>query len=236
MDFWRTVLVVFRRWYVVLPAFLLAIGASAAVYASVPVVYISTSVLVLTTPLTGATENVEKPSPDKLTNPFLNFDKGLSTSASLLIQALSTPEMAAELGAAPGSGTTYQVTNGSSNPELLTSGPFVFIAGESEDAGAARDIVKHVADRARVELQKRQTELNAPSPTFITVGDVVPPTTPEAQGGSRTRAAAAALGLGCVAALASAFGAESFAAHRRKRPHRKTPVARKPKAAEPIGV
>jgi hypothetical protein len=237
VDFWRTVIVVFRRWYVVLPAFLLAIGGCAAVYASVPVVYISTSALVLTTPLTGGTEYVEKPDADKLTNPMLNFDKGLSTAAALIIQALGTPEMAAELGAPAGGDPTYEVTNGSSNPELLTSGPFVFIAGTSEDPDSARDIVKKVSERVRVELVKRQSELNAPAPTYITVAEVVPPTTPEASGGSRVRAAAAALGLGVVAALASAYAAESIA-ERRKRTRRPTGSKEpgEPKSPEPVGV
>lgn len=234
MDFWRTVLVLFRRWYVVLPAFLLALGGCAAVYASVPVVYVSTSVLVLTTPLTGATEYVEKPRPDLLTNPLLNFDRGLSTSAALIIQALGTPEMAAQLGAAPGGRTTYQVTNGSTNPELLTSGPFVFIMGESRDRDAAQAVVQRVAAQARVELQRRQEELKAPPQTYITVAEVVPPTTPETQGGSRVRAAAAALGLGVVTALGSGYAAESFFTQRKR--HRPKPQAKKARAPEPVGA
>src|SRR5919198_480277 len=123
MDFWQTVLVVFRRWYVALPAFLLSILAAVGVYSTVPRTFVSSSVLVLTLPTTGASQPADPARPRDQINPLLNFDKGLSTSATILIQALSTPEAATELGVPPGGDTWFEVTNGSSNPELLITGP-----------------------------------------------------------------------------------------------------------------
>ena len=44
MDFWRTVMVLFRRWYITVPAFFLTLGAApAAAYSVVPVQYQSGS-------------------------------------------------------------------------------------------------------------------------------------------------------------------------------------------------
>jgi hypothetical protein len=217
MDFWRTVLVVFRRSYVTVPAFLLAVGMALMVYSSVPVRYVSTAALVLTAPPNGGSI---VPSPNHqpmVTNPLLNFDHGLSMSATIIIQALGTPELATELGAPPGGSTTYQVTNGSSNPELLTSGPFVFIAGEGATSEQAQDIVRRVIDQATLELAALQRELDAPEQTYITMSEVVAPTTPEAHGGSRMRAGAAALALGVIASLAAGFAVESLAAAWRRR-------------------
>ena len=91
MDFWQTVKVVFRRWYVSVPAFLGALGLAALVYGSVPTQYVSTSVLLLTMPKTGPTEQIDANHPNAITNPLLNFDRGLSLSASILIQALYCP-------------------------------------------------------------------------------------------------------------------------------------------------
>lgn len=62
MDFWGTVVVLFRRWYVTLTAFALAVGATLAVYASIPTVYVSTAVLVLTIPTTGGSVQQTVPS------------------------------------------------------------------------------------------------------------------------------------------------------------------------------
>jgi hypothetical protein len=189
MDFWQTILVVFRRWYVALPAFLLSILAALGVYASVPRTYVSTSVLVLTLPTTGSSQPADLDRPRDQINPLLNFDKGLSTSATILIQAISTPETAAELGVPPGSDTWFEVTNGSSNPELLITGPFIFIQGNSSTAAGAVDIVRKVEERARVE--------------------VVQPTEPEAKGGSRIRSAGAAFALALFLSLAATYAFES---------------------------
>jgi hypothetical protein len=233
MDFWSTLSVLLRRWYVVLPAFLATIGGTAAVYTSTPDVYVSHSVLVLTTPRTGPSlpANAER-KPD-LTNPLLNFDHGLSTSASILIQKLGAAETVATLGADPAGTTRYKVSNGSSNPELLTSGPFLFIEGESETGAEARQIVRRVAEQAEIALAAQQQALQAPPSTFITMDEVVPPTTPVAEGGNRARPVAAALGVGLAASVFAAYAAESIAVARRRRKGLAAHVAAEPVGAQP---
>jgi hypothetical protein len=217
MDLWRTLSVLVRRWYLVVPTFLLAIGIAAAIYASTPKRFVSTSVLLLTTPPTGASTPREPGTTNPITNPLLNFGPGLNTSATILIQALSTPETAAALGVSAGSDTQYKVNSGSDNAELLTSGPFVFIEGESSSEAEAKSVVARLVERAHQELENRQRGLEAPVDTFITMTEVMPPTTPKAEGGSRVRAAAAAGALGVMASLAMAYGVESYSESRRRR-------------------
>lgn len=217
MDFWRTALVLIRRWYVVLPAFGLAVLSALLVYSSIPVRYESNAVLVLTTPATVAASPTE---PDRLVtalNPLLHFDQGLNTSAAIVIQALLKPELAAQLGVVPGGDTKYEVNNGSVNPELLITGPFIFITGESVTADGARDIVRRVAAQARIELEKRQQVVDAPEGTHISIDEVVSPTKPLALRGGKARPAAVTLGLGAFAALMAAFAAESIGNARRER-------------------
>jgi hypothetical protein len=222
MDFWQTVLVVFRRWYVTVPAFLGALGVAALVYGSVPTQYVSTSVLLLTTPRTGPTEQVDAKHPNAITNPLLNFEPGLSLSASMLIQTLGTPETAASLGISPSDGTSYQVTNGSTNPELLESGPFVFIEGKSTAPAHAQDIVRRVSAVATENLAERQADVNAPTSTYITLIEVVPPTTPEPLNTRKLRAAGAACALAVSASLAAAFALESITTNRKLRRSKRT--------------
>jgi uncharacterized protein involved in exopolysaccharide biosynthesis len=217
MDVWQTVKVVFRRWYITFPAFLAAIGIASLVYGSVPTQYVSTSVLLLTTPTAGPTERIETEDPNAITNPLLNFDQGLNLSASILIQTLSTRETAASAGISTEGGTSYEVTNGSTNPELLVSGPFVVIEGTSITSQQAQDIVRRVAMLANQDLAERQRELNAPTSTYISVNEVVPATTPEALKTSKLRAAGAAGILGVFASLAAAFAVESIASSKRHR-------------------
>ena len=81
----------------------------------------------LTTPLTGGTEATQSSQPNPLTNPLLNFDRSLALTASIVIQQMNSSEAALALGVTPGGTISYQVTNGSTNPELLESGPFLFV-------------------------------------------------------------------------------------------------------------
>jgi uncharacterized protein involved in exopolysaccharide biosynthesis len=211
MDFWQTVNIVFRRWYITFPAFLAALGVAISVYGSVPTQYVSNSVLVLTTPRTGGTEEIGVKHPNSITNPLLNFEQGLSLSASLLIQTLRSPEAAAALGVSPTSTTSYQVNNGSTNPELLESGPFIFIEGTSKTPQEAQDIVRRVAALASEDLARRQKQLKAPASTYITLNQVVPPTTPLPRTAKKLRAAGVAGTLGVLAGLAAGFAFESTA-------------------------
>jgi hypothetical protein len=211
MDFWGTVTVLFRRWYVSLAAFTVAVGAAGAIYTTIPTTYVSNAVLVLTTPITGGTLPTNPKHPNGLTNPLLNFDKGLNMSASIVVAALDAPEEAAKLGVTPAGDPIYEVNNGNPNPESLTESPFVFITGTSKSPIAARDMVVRVMAEARQILDDRQKALNTPPKTYITIDDMVPPTAPKAQKGRKSRSAAVALAIGLVASLCAAFAAESIA-------------------------
>jgi hypothetical protein len=216
VDFWGTILVLIRRWYVALPAFLLAVGGAFFAYSTIPVTYTTTAVLVLTAPTTGGFVPPDPDQPVPKVNPLLNFDHGLDVAASILISVMSTPDMVAEMGTAEGD-TEYAVTNGTNNLESLATGPLVFVEGESRTPEESTAIVRKVIARIREELDKRQRQVQAPRETYITISEAVPPTTPAPQRGRKLRAGAAALGLGGIAALASAFAAESVAGPLRRR-------------------
>lgn len=209
MDFWATILVLVRRWYVALPAFLLAVGGAYLAYSTIPTTYTTTAVLLLTAPTSGGVVPADPGQPIARVNPLLNFDHGLDVAASMLISAMSTPDMVAELGTAEGD-TKYSVTNGTNNLESLATGPLVFVEGESRDPEAATAITLTVMARLERELELRQRQVQAPRETYITMSAAVPPTTPVAQQGRKLRSAAAALGLGVIAALCAAFAAESL--------------------------
>jgi len=226
MDFWRTVLVLFRRWYITVPSFFATLGLAGAAYSAVPVEYQSVSVLVMTTPLSGGTEATHAKYPNSLTNPLMNFDRSLALSASIIIQQLNSAESAVALGVTPGDPTSYVVTNGSTNPELLESGPFVFVQGTAPSAEAAKEITDKVSALAAQVLAQRQTELNAPPSTHINLEVVVPPGAGQPLSSSRLRAAAGAGALAGLASLAAVYGFESFMTHRRRRPKKQRAAKR----------
>jgi hypothetical protein len=240
MDFWQTVVVLFRRWYITVPAFFLSLVLAGAAYSVVPIQYQSVGVLVLTTPLSGGTETSVPNRPEPITNPLMNFDHSLALTASIVIQQMGSPETARSLGVTPGGTVTYEINNGTSNPELLESGPFIFVLGTGPSPQAAQDIAQRVAEMAAVVLDQRQTELNAPTGTHISTQIVVAPTPGKPLLSSPLRAAAAAGVLAGLAGLAAVYGFESLMTHRRRRREEKQRAARQsdesPEAVDGLGT
>ena len=247
MDFWRTVVVLFRRWYITVPAFFASLGLAGLAYSAMPVEYQSGSILVLTTPLSGATQATAQKAPSALTNPLLNFDRSLSLTAAIVIQEMNSSEMATAMGFVPGSTTNYEVTNGSTNPELLESGPFIFVQGTGESPQEAQDIATRVAAMAARVLAQRQSDLKAPLSTQITVQRVVPATAGQPLSANPKRAAAASGALAVIASLVAAYGFESYRDSRRRRRLDRlaaeaavtdisTPPQRDHASARPVGV
>lgn len=205
MEFWRTILVMLRRKSVVLPVLLFTLGVTVATYLVLPTQYVSTATTVLTVSANGSTLTQDPTRPPAQVNPFFVLD-GLKTATFILIQVLSTQDVADQLGAGKDSATSYTVKDGSTTLQLLGStGPFIVIEGHSTSASAARDIVGRVGQRLRDELVSQQRALKAPPATFISMIDVVPPSTPEAQNTMRWEAAAGALVLGFVASMGCAY-------------------------------
>ncbi|MFB9628739.1 hypothetical protein [Nonomuraea helvata] len=221
-----------RRWYVTVPAFLLALGVSFAVYRTIPTIYQSNAVLVLTVPVSGGSVPSNPDYPNPRTNPLLNYNGALNVSASILLQALSAPETAARLGAPPGGQTTYIVHNGSPNPELLANGPFVIIDVKSPSAETAHALAVKLVQQAKIELAARQKLVQAPPSTYIQLTEMVPPTSPQEQRGGKSRSAAAVLVLGLFAGLTAGFAAESVATGLRRR-RQGEPAPEEPAASAP---
>src|SRR5690348_14165940 len=126
MDFWATIHVVVRRWYVVLPVLLIALAGVGAMLRSAPVQFQSNAVLLLHTPTTGGTQYTNGFQPDKI-NPLLNSGRGLDLTGTILIQAMQSASFIRQIGVPDDGSTIYSVNNGTDNPELVTNGPFVFV-------------------------------------------------------------------------------------------------------------
>jgi hypothetical protein len=207
VDFWKTLLVLLRRWYVAIPALVVSAGLALMAYQSIPPKYEATGSVVLLTPTHGATGSARKDGP---ANPLLAFDGSLETTAQLLTQVLLSPGVAEEL-ADQGATGDYQV--GDAN----IGGPFVNVVATGQSAVEAQRTVTLVLNRARQELLAREHKLNAPRASYISVEDVVRPTEARELVGNKTKGAGAALVLGLAASLGSAFMIESIVENRQDR-------------------
>lgn len=233
MDFWQTIRVLLRRWYVAVPTFLAGLAVAGFAYTVAPATYESSCVLALTSPLTGGTEVASGTRrPRAVTNPLLNFDPSLSQTTALLIQELRSPDVARTVGAFAVEGAHVDVNNGTSNPELLQSGPFVFITSTGRTPDVAEELTQRVAAIASRILSERQDELLAPPSTHIEVHEVVEATDGARLMGKPARAAAASLALAALFSLSVVYGVESY----KTGPRRTRPRPRAPVRGDPVGA
>jgi hypothetical protein len=219
MDFWHAWLVVRRRWYVAVSAFLVAVGGVGMMAVSVPEEYHSSAALVLTSPLTAPLATERGSGIAVRTNPLMNFDSGLSNSVEFLIQQLPAVSSQFRVLANSNGQTSFGLRRVGPTAEGDPQSPLLIINGTSNSAADCLEIVTVVADRAKTIMAERQAQLRVPPDQLISVLDVVNPTPPQRVGGGHVRAALVALVFGGTAAVFAAVVAEGWS-HRRRRRNR----------------
>jgi hypothetical protein len=210
MDFWKTMGVLLRRWYVSVPVFLISVGLAVGVFMTVHTQYESTGTIVLTAPTAGAVTSTDPSKAVGPGNPLLDFEGSLTTTSQLLTQSLSSPTVAKQI-ASQGGVDSYQAGDG------LTGGPFIVIIADANSPQVAERTVSLALKYAEDELTARQKTLNAPAVTYIGTQVVVAPTPATTKISGKVRAGGVALVVGLVVSLAAAFGIESMANNRRRR-------------------
>ena len=191
-----------RRWYVVVVGLLLIAGGAGLTYLQTPKSYQATGqLLLLLPPQAGGSTPI---------NPYLNLDSGLNTAAALVASTMNTPEMQRSVAAA-GHLAQYTIAL---NPD---TGPLLVItteAAEPQQAIATRD---EVITRLQSELERIQTEENAPVRQFIHTRTNATFDEAEVLTGDRTRAVAAVGAAGLLALFLVVAGWDRLAARRRAR-------------------
>lgn len=192
-----------RRWYVLLVGLLLVAGGAGAVFLKAPVSYQATGQLLLLLP--------PQAGGDKPINPYLNLDPGLATTAALIASTMNAPESQRALEEA-GHTAQYSIA--------LTpnTGPLLVITTEGPDPQQAIGTRDEVIRRLQAELDRIQTEENAPKRQFIHTRTNSTFNEAEALTGDRTRAVAAVGAAGLLALLLVVVVWDRIAARLRSRP------------------
>jgi hypothetical protein len=213
VDFAKSLMVLLRRWYVALPALVLSLGLSAAVYESVPAKYESRGTIMLLSSSSGATAGGSAKTGQ--TNPLLSIDGSLTLTSTALIQVVKSPEVAQDIYNHGGT-AVYEAGDGQ------LGGPFINVDATGGSPGEVQRTVLMVLQRAAVELRNREITYKAPISTYIQIDDLVSPTEAKQLLGSKVRAAGAALALALAFSLSSAFMIESLMENRRDKRRRST--------------
>lgn len=210
MDFWKTMGVLLRRWYVSVPIFVVCLGLAGGVFVASPTQYESTGTIVLTAPVSGGVTQLNPQNATGPGNPLLDFEGSLTITTQLLIESLSSPTVQAQIAAQGGTGT-FQAGDGE------TGGPFVVIIADANSKALAERTVTLALNFASNELNQRQKALQAPASTFINTQVVVAATPATTKLSSKLKTSGAALAVGLILSLATAFAVESRSINRRRR-------------------
>jgi hypothetical protein len=208
------------RWYLVLVGLITTAVAASAGYAMVPLRYTSTGTVVLT----QALQHSANP-----TNPLLTFDDGLNVTASLVVQALSTPQAAASFGVVPGQDTLTVKNSGGVGSGAEGAQPFISAAAESSDPNRAMNIVAAVTARAQSELSGLEHDLRVTRRDDVVVADVIDPQPGKPDRANQVRAASIGVLGGLLLTLLAVWACEGLRNRRIRRARTRTRPA--PEAA-----
>lgn len=196
--------VMLRRWYVSIPALLVAIALPAAAWTMISSKYQTTSTISLLNSPAGS-------SADQGTgNPFLAFNSSLTPMADFLARRLSSDQTATDL-------ATKGVTDAFS-AELApnASGPFLTMTMTGKNPNQVVTELQTFDQYAMSQLAVIQTSANSslPASTLIRAVVVVPPQKPTTSMKSKFEDVAGAGVFGLAILFLSVFGSEAMALRR----------------------
>lgn len=196
MDFLDALRVLGRRWYFVLIGLILMAGASGIAIKVVPTMYEASGNLLLLLPA----DATGKLTP---TNPYLNLEPGLTSTASLIAGTISTKDTRRAMKQA-GFGSKYSVAL---NPG---AGPLLVISAEDTNPTAAIRTRDELVRRLDAELKRIQDDENVVPRQFIHSRPNSVSQQAQALPGSKIRALAGITGLGVTLTLLFTFLFDRF--------------------------
>ncbi len=179
------------RWYITVPGILLSLGLAVGATVLFPPQYASNSTVALI------------PAPLKGGNSLVSSTSGLSTSAEIVVQAMSGPEVAKDLGLVSGKDAVTTV-NGSSNSSgkiIESSGPFISVTAQSSSAARATALAEQATAMVQAKLDELQSSVKVKKKQSIGLSPVITPTPGKLVIAMLLRTAGLAMLLGSVLTL-----------------------------------
>jgi len=209
VEFWTSVKVVLRRWYVVLPALLLTAALSVALINNIKPSYRATGSVVLL--------RTQPPPNTNCTNPYDCLDYQSTQLASVIAIAATDQSFASRLVAA-GASPTYTVT-GPSNNNGQNPTPVVSLTETARSEATAMKSYEILTDQLNQVLSERQRSvgIKPTDPTFVSAVALTAPQHASRLIGTRVKALVVVITMGVILAIALAFAVDSAASARKRR-------------------
>jgi len=231
MDLGTMLRVMLRRWYVSIPALIVAVALPAAAWTMISSKYQTTSTISLLNSSAASSAN------QRTGNPFLAFDSSLTPMADFLARRLASDQSATDLAA------RGVVDPASAELAPNASGPFLTMTVTGKDQAKVLTELQTFDDYAIQQLAVIQTSTTAslPASTLIRAVVVVPPQKPTTSMKSKFEDVAGAGVFGLAILFLSVFGSEALALRRSRertggQPHRRGGSSRGANAAAATGA
>jgi hypothetical protein len=227
LDFWTSVKVLARRWYIVAVGLLVTVGGAVGVSSLIAPSYTAAGSMVLAVP-------PNLPERAASANPYLAYGN-LAVAAKVVASAMNQPSVVRDQRAKGATGTFVVDLD----PER--SSPIITVNSRAATAVDAIRTVEVVTVGVQQLLADRQKSLGAPQNTWITASSVVVPEEANRAVGSRLRAVSAVTVLGLIGTLSLAFALEGWSQGRRRASsptaaERLAPAAPAPPPTPPMGI
>ncbi len=204
MGFWDALVILRRRWYLVIPALFATAGMAFGLIRFLPDTYQASAQLLLLSPAVAADSN-------QPINPYLGFSSALAISGDAVARVMMSDDTATRL-YRQGATSAYLVGLRSD-----AAGPVLIVQAQDKDPASALRTKEILVKAVQEELATLQTEAKAPAKSFLQVKVLASDSIAKRLLKAKTRALVAVVVLGLIASLAIAFAAESLKQHRRRR-------------------
>jgi len=217
MDLWTALTVIVRRWYVVVPAIILAVLVALFATSRLAPVYTASGSVLFTSSseVYVSPDNPDEPERVEQVNPFEGFSPSLQTTAALVGDRLSSDEVR-ELFQDEKLEDEYEVF-APYDPTRTILAPSLEFDVENSDPDVAVDTVTRLQEESATQLALLQTEAKVRPELFIQVRPLITPLEATQQNALKVRVAGIVLLLGVTIALSLAFVVESLTSARATR-------------------
>ena len=214
MDFWHSLGILARRWYIVVPGIALSIILAAALYTSTAPTYRAHGTVVFYAPgklaLPAATPNNQTPEP-VMSNPFLGFDGSVTVTSEIVSRAVVAPSVAnAITGSKPA--TAFAVEQ-----DINARGPIMQLTADAPTSTDAVATLNRGIAAMRSTLDQQQTSVGAAKETWVRLAVLRADRSATAVSANRMKSSGAVLVLGIALSIAAAFLVDALSRARRQR-------------------
>jgi hypothetical protein len=203
MEFWTSVKVILRRWYVVIPCMVLTVGVALYLVHHIQPSYKASGSVIL-----GGDGQASRPATTPTTlpgiNPYANMDQ--VQLAFLVGQTAGGSDVQAKMTAAHAWGT-YSVVNIGSEPALLVS-------LEASTPAQAMQSYKELVSVLNAELRQRQLTVGAPANDLVSVRAWTSPIAATPQNEAKVKALIVVVIVGVLLTLALTFLVDALLTNR----------------------